>query len=360
MAAGHFSQDPPTEPPRRNRQWRLARHIEAGELVGRNHFTLVTSDVPDLGTGEILVRTHYLGTSPAQRSYISRAASMHDKVALGEVMHGRGVGQVVASRAAGFQAGDIVTGPLGWQDYAILTPQTAKTGKEVVQKLTRPIRPLNLALSVLGQAGFTAYFGLLRIGALRRGECVVISSAAGGVGSIACQIAKRHGCRTIGITGSAEKCRWLTDRLGIDVALNYKTDDIDEKLGSVCPEGVDVYFDNVGGTLLNTVLKHLAVGARVVISGWISTFDDPRKITGPSNYIELVRQRARMEGLFVFDFASEFPEAQDTLLSWHREGLLHCTDDIDDGLEALPDALAALFTGANRGVKLVRVAPDPA
>lgn len=340
-----------------NRQWRLAAHPEVDELIGPEHFVLEEGPVPEPASGEVLLRTLALGTSPAQRGYTTSKPSMHPKVNLGEVMRGRGVAVVEKSRSQDFAEGDIVLASVGWQDYCIQSETQA--GIFLLQKLDDPVKPYPMALGVLGAAGVTAYFGLTDIAELEAGQTCVVTAAAGGVGSCAAQIARIMGCRVVGIAGGAAKCRWLVEELGVDAAIDYKLDDLDAALTKHCPDGVNAVFDNVGGDQLNTLLTHLALGARVAICGYIATDYAPTPQPGPSHYTYLLSRRARMEGFFVFDYADRFGEAEALLKDWYRSGQLVPTEDIDDGLEHMPLTLQSLFTGANRGIKLCRVAPDP-
>ncbi len=304
------------------------------------------------------MRTLALGTSPAQRGYISDGPSMHDKVPVGDVMRGRGVGIVVDSQHPDFSAGDLVVASTGWQDYSVQRPRDDYVFG--VRKVRNDVRPCTTALGVLGNAGVTAWVGLTQIGLLKPGETVVISAAAGGVGSVAGQVARNLGAaRVVGIAGTPEKCRWLTDDLGFDAAIDYKSDDLAERLDVYCPDGVDVFFDNVGGTTLNTVLSKLALGARIAICGFISTDYTRDGALGPANYRNLLTRRARMEGFVVFDYWARYGEAEDALADWFRSGRIVNCEDIVDGLENMPEALAGLFTGDNRGIRLCRVAPDP-
>ncbi len=344
--------------PLRNRQWRLARRPGPGELVGEGHFDLVEHPAPEPRAGEFLLRTLWLGTSPAQRGYISAGPSMHEKVALGDVMRGRGVGVVLDSRDQGFAPGDIVVASTGWQEYSIQAP--AASGVLAVRRVVDPVKPYSSILGALGAAGLTAYFGLLRVGELAKGDTVVVSAAAGGIGSCAVQIARAAGAaRVIGIAGGARKCAWLRDQLGVTQTIDYRTESVDERLGQLLPDGMNVFFDNVGGDTLNQALDHLALHARVVICGFIATDYAAHPVAGPGNYQNLVRRRARMEGFFVFDYADQFEAAEAVLKTWHRDARLASIEDVAEGLEQMPAALQSLFTGANLGIKLCRVAPDP-
>lgn len=342
-----------------NRQWLLARHPETNEVIGFDHFTLNEREIPKPDDGEILVQTIALGTSPAQRSYVSKSLSMHDKIAIGDVMRGRGTGIVTESRNPNYSVGEIVIASTGWQDFSIQSPARQNPNVLSIQKVENPIYPLTMTLGVLGGAGATAYFGLMDVGLLRAGDTVVISAAAGGVGSVAGQIARIAGCRVIGIAGGPEKCNWVTGTLGFHDAIDYKNENVGQRLDALCPDGVDVFFDNVGGSILDDVLGRIALSARIVICGFISTdYKDDLK-TGPKNYENLVRKRARMEGFFIFDYRHRFDEAEARLRQWYQSGLLINCEDVDDGLEHMPATLGSLFTGGNKGIKLCRVSPDP-
>ncbi len=315
------------------------------------------------GDAEILVRTICLSAGPAQRGYITAAgkgkSGFLPNVALGEVMRGRGVGVVERSCHADFRAGELFVGMLGWQDYSIQRPRADDfvfSGKKIVD----PSLPLTTELGIVGNAGVTAWFGLLEVAQLRAGETVLISAAAGGVGSVAGQIARLRGAsRVVGLAGTDEKCRWLTDRLGYDAAINYRNDDVSARLAALLPRGADVFFDNVGGEILDTGLLHLATGARVAVCGWISTDYSADKLSGPANYRQLLYKRASMQGFVVFDYWSRYPEAERVLKAWYRDGRLVNCEQVLEGLEHIPLALQSLFTGKNRGIVNCRVAPDP-
>jgi NADPH-dependent curcumin reductase CurA len=343
-----------------NRQWRVARYPKPEEIIGPDHFDWTSEPVLDPEEGEFLVRTICLATGPAQRGYLEKSHnSFLENISVGDVMRGRGVGQIIASKHPDYEDGEIFVGSLGWQDYSIQQPR----GAEFVfstKKIKNPINPLSMELSILGQAGATAYFGLLEVGGMKPGENVLVSAAAGGVGSTAGQIARIRGAKqVVGTTGSDEKCRWLVDELGYDAVINYKTENVGERIQQLFPEGIDVFFDNVGGDILNEALDNLAMHARIVICGFISTDFSPGPHHGPINYQCIVYKRARMEGFVVFDYWDRYEEAEKDLLGWFREGLLKNTEDIDEGLEKMPESLASLFTGGNTGVKICRVSPDP-
>ncbi len=344
-----------------NRQWRVARYPQPGEAVSEELFNWTTAAVPQPAANEFLVRTLCLAPGPAQRGYLQDAGSeaFLQPVAIGDVMRGRGVGQIIASRHPDYPEGGIFVGSLGWQDYSIQQPR----GKEFVfstRLIEQPLLPLSSELTLLGQAGATAWFGLHDAAGLQAGDHVLISAAAGGVGSSAGQIARLMGAaKVVGLAGTAEKCAWLVNTLGFDAAINYRRDDLAARVTELFPHGIDVFFDNVGGEILNTALGHLAMRARVAICGFIATDYDPDAACGPINYRNLVSRRARMQGFVFFDYWERYAEAQSELRGWYRDGLLHNTEHVIDGLEAMPTALAGLFTGGNRGVAVCRVAPDP-
>ena len=345
--------------PKINRQWRLQRHPEPGELMNADLVRWAEAPCPEPGPEEVLIKTIALATSPAQFGYTIPGGTMFESLRVGDVMRGRGVGQVMVSNHRDYKVGEIVTASLGWQDYALIRPEHAGQSIATVQKVKHPVAPLTTAVGVLGVDGFTAYFELLEVGQPKAGDTLVVSAGAGGIGSVVGQIGKINGCRVIGITGRDDKCHWLTQELGFDGAINYKTEDVDVRLAELCPKGVDIFFDNVGGDILNTTLAHLALGARVVICGYISTDYALDKGPGPSNYIHLLRQRASMTGTIIFDYVDRFNEAEAQLRDWLARGTLINTEDVDDGLEKMPQALTSLFTGENHGIKIVRVAPDP-
>jgi NADPH-dependent curcumin reductase CurA len=346
-----------------NRQWRLKAHPRPGEIIGPQHFELVAADIPDIGPDEFLVRTLVLGTSPAQRGYTDPTSMQPgDLVCVGEIMRGRGIGVVAASHHPDYQPGDWVSGSLGWQEWSVqrLGRGLVKTMNVLsVQKVDESLRPSALHLGTLGTAAFTALCGLEDIGEIAPGKTVVISAAAGGVGSMATQIARAHGCRVVGIAGGPEKCAWLQEYLGCDVAIDYKNANVATSLPAACPDGIDIYFDNVGGAMLDTVLQHLADGARVVICGFISMQYQAVRPPGPTWYTRLLNHRARMEGFITWDHVARFPEFFAKLRSWYEEGTIKPVEDISDGIETAPDALRSLFTGGNRGIRLIRVSDDP-
>jgi NADPH-dependent curcumin reductase CurA len=339
-----------------NRQLCLARNIRQGEAVSLDLFSQREGDIPIPQAGEFLVKTVALGTSPAQRAYLMGSESrFHPPLAIGELMRGRGVGHVVDSRHPDFSEGDVVACSTGWQDYSIQSGDQAGMLVKTLQRVHEPQDPLYLHLGILGASAFAAYFGLLDIGKPRAGETVVVSAAAGGVGSVVAQIARIQGCRVVGIAGGPKKCQWLKETLGVDQAIDYKADDLDAKLTEYCPEGIDVYFDNVGGDTLDQALKHLALKGRAVICGLISTEYHEPPLPGPRHYYNLIYKRARMEGFFVWDYFEQFEVAEARLLSWYKSGDLVSTENVHKGLDAAPYALQSLFEGINCGIKVVEL-----
>ena len=313
-------------------------------------FEIVERPVREPGDGEVKVRLIYLSLDPAMRGWMSDRKSYVSPIGLGEVMRGLGCGEVLASRHSGFESGDRVAGLLGWQRVATVA------GKDL-QKLS-PDVPLTLAMGPLGMTGMTAYFGLLDVGRPQAGETVLVSGGAGAVGSVVGQIARIRGCRAVGIAGSDDKCRWLEDDLGFDAAINYKTSPVADEIPRTCPEGVDVYFDNVGGEILDAALRSINRGARIVICGAISQYNATEPVPGPSNYLSLLVNRARMEGFLIFDYQDRFPAAQAEMGGWIREGRVQARYDVVDGLENAPRALLRLFDGTNTGKLLVRIGPE--
>ncbi|REJ83429.1 MAG: NADP-dependent oxidoreductase [Acidobacteria bacterium] len=332
-----------------NRQWTLAKRPEG--LVDEHTFELREAAIPEPADGEFLVRLLMLSFDPTQRGWLNDVRGYVPPVQIGEVMRASGVGEVVASRHPGFSEGDLVVGGFGWQEWIA----TDGGGLLPARKLPPGVSPSN-ALSVFGTTGLTAYFGMLDVGKPRSGETVVVSGAAGATGSVAGQIAKIQGCRVVGIAGGPEKCAWLTDEAHFDAAVDYKNEDVGERLRALCPDRVDVYFDNVGGPTLDTLLLHLAIGARVAMCGGISSGYGTELPPGPRNIMQLVIQRARMEGFLVLDFAPRFGEAIAALAGWVGEGRIAFQEDIVEGFENAPQTLNRLFTGANRGKQLLRVA----
>lgn len=329
-----------------NHQFRLAaRPVGAPKRTDWNY---VEEPVRQPGDNEVLVRTLYLSLDPAMRGWMNEGKSYIPPVQIGEVMRAGGVGEVIASKHAGFKAGDHVYGTLGIQEYATLD------GKALT-KVDASLAPLPTYLGTLGMPGFTAYFGLLDIGQPKPGETVVVSGAAGAVGTAVGQIAKIKGCRVVGIAGGREKCDYLVNELGFDGAIDYKSEDVKKSLRQHCPKGVDVYFDNVGGDILDAVLTQLARNARIVICGAISQYNSTSGVKGPSNYLSLLVNRASMKGMVVFDYAHRYPEAMREMGGWLKAGQLKSREDIVTGIETFPETLLKLFKGENTGKLVLKV-----
>lgn len=329
-----------------NRQFLLAKRPVG--LPDRDTFSYVENPVGQPASGQILVKNAYLSLDPAMRGWMNDARSYIPPVGLNEVMRALGVGEVIASEHPDFAVGDTVNGALGVQDYFLGEPRG-------FYKVDPKRAPLPLYLSALGMTGMTAYFALLDVGAPKAGETVVISGAAGAVGSVAGQIAKLKGCRVVGIAGGADKCAFLRDELGFDAAIDYKSEDLQAALKRECPKGVDVYFDNVGGEILEAVLNRINLKARVVICGAISQYNATQPIKGPANYLQLLVNSARMEGMVVMTYAPRFAEAAQEMAGWLASGQLKSKEDIVSGLTTFPDTLVKLFNGGNFGKLILKV-----
>jgi len=336
---------------RANRQWILKTRPSGPVTEDCFEWREVETRAP--GDGEVLIRNLMLSFDPTQRGWMSEDTYV-PKVPLGEVMRAGSVGQVVESRKDGIEAGDLVQGAFGWQDYTT----TDGGGFMPMSKLPRGT-PLNLAMGVLGITGLTAYFGTLEIGLPQAGETFVVSGAAGATGSVAGMIAKIKGCRVVGIAGGEKKCAWIKSEGGFDEAIDYKSESVSGRLRELCPDGIDIYFDNVGGQILNQALARIAPNARIILCGAISGYESAELPPGPANYFNLVLKHGRMEGFLVLDYLSKFREGIAQLAEWHGEGKLKQLEDIQEGLENAPRTFMRLFSGANMGKQLLKIA-DPA
>ncbi|HVA59714.1 MAG TPA: NADP-dependent oxidoreductase [Mycobacteriales bacterium] len=305
--------------------------------------------VPEPAEGELLVQVRYISLDPAMRGWMNEGRSYAPPVGIGEVMRALAIGRVLESKHPAFSPGDHVSGAFGVQEYAVAR------GEEVT-KVDPQVAPLPVFLSTLGMTGLTAYFGLLDLGHPQPGQTVVVSGAAGAVGSVVGQIAKLKDCRVVGIAGGVDKCEYLTKELGFDAAIDYKSEDLGPALRSACPDGIDVYFDNVGGEILDAALAQLAMRARVVICGAISQYNNTTPMRGPSNYMSLLVNRASMTGFLVFDFAARYAEAIHEMAGWIASGDLTSREDIVVGLDTFPDTLLKLFRGENHGKLVLAVA----
>ncbi|SNT70007.1 NADP-dependent oxidoreductase [Psychrobacter sp. LV10R520-6] len=329
-----------------NKQWRLkARPV--GE-PSADTWDYTESEIPTIKEGQLLIKIEYISLDPAMRGWLNDAKSYIEPVQIGDVMRAGTVGKVVESKLDGFVAGDYVCGHNGVQSYAV-------SDGNGLYKVDPNLAPLPYYLGVLGMPGMTGYFGLLKTGQPKAGETVVVSGAAGAVGGLVGQIAKIKGCRVVGIAGGPEKCKFLVDELGFDAAVDYKNENVKKALKEACPKGVDVYFDNVGGDILDDVLTQINLHARIVICGAISQYNNTTAVKGPSNYLALLVNRARMEGIVVFDNIKEYPVAMKEIAGWIQSGEMTVKDHVVEGIETFPDTLMMLFKGKNFGKLVLKV-----
>lgn len=332
----------------RNCQWRVAARPVGN--VKPSDFEYTEEAIPDIDQGQFLLRTLYLGLRPVMRMYMSGEPTAGETpLAIGDVIHGRGVAQVVASRHPDYQPGELVHGQIGWQTWKA----SSGTAQERFIKMDYPDLSAGLGVGILGMNGYSAWGGLIQCGQPRPGDVLVVSAAAGGVGSTVVQLGRILGCRVVGIAGGAYKCE-LVKSLGADDVIDYKNEDLEQRLDECCPAGIDLYFDNVGGETLSACLERLAMHARVVLCGSISEYtrDEPFGLT---NYTRLRRVNGSMNGFFVYNFQHLFAQATDEMAGWVRSGELRPVQDIVEGFAQMPDALARLYDGRNSGVQLCRV-----
>lgn len=334
---------------RTNHQWCLAARPEG--LTKESDFEWKEVEHEEIQEGFLLVRVIYLSIDPTNRGWI-KADSYLPAVQIGDVMRGIAIGIVEKSRHPDFAQNDIVQGMLGWQEYLI----SDGTGLTVLPK-ELPV-PLTAHFGLFGHIGLSAYFGLLDIGKPKSGETLVVSAAAGAVGSLAGQIGKIIGCRVVGIAGTDEKCKWLTDELGFDAAINYKKESVFRRLKEYCPDGIDVYFDNVGGNILDTVLALINIRARIVICGLISQYNAEKPVPGPYNYGNILIKRARVEGFIVLDYLDRAEEAITKLAGWFAEGKISYKVDVVDGLKKAPKTMNRLFDGSHSGKLIIQVSEE--
>lgn len=330
-----------------NRQWLIAER-PIGRPLKDSDFRLVESETLAPGPSEVTMRVEYLGFDPALKGWMENVANYVAPTEIGQVMPGSGIGRVIQSQSPNLKPGDTVMGRTGWQDFATLKASELERIEDDAL--------LTANLGVLGTTGMTAFFGLEKIGRPFPGDTLVITGAAGATGSVVGQIGKIAGCKVIGVAGGAEKCRWLTDALGFDAAIDYKGGDVRAEIKHHAPEGIDVLWDNVGGRIFNDLLARLARNARVVTCGGISRYERGQMPAGPENYFNLIFQRATMSGFIVTDWQSEFPWARTRLRRWIREGRIKHREDIQHGLENAPRTLMRLFKGENFGKQLLKVA----
>jgi NADPH-dependent curcumin reductase CurA len=332
----------------RNRRVVLAERPTG--MVDERTTRLEETDVPAPGEGEALAQVRFLSIDPTIRTWMDDAPGYLPPIGIGEVVRAGGIAEVIESNSDRYSQGDLLFGMTGWQDYVI-----ADEGAQAMQGLPAGVPP-TVALSAFGITGMTAYFGMLDVAGLKEGDVVVVSGAAGATGSTAGQIAKAKGAaKVIGIAGGPKKCAHIVDDLGFDVAIDYKADDVGAKLREAAPDGIDLYFDNVGGAILDACLANLALRGRIALCGAISTYNDRAGATGPANYRMLIVRRGRMEGFLILDFVDRFPEAQAEMAGWLASGAVKSSEHIVEGLEHAPDALNLLFTGGNTGKVIVKV-----
>ena len=335
----------------KNQQFRLAARPVG--LPKRSDWEQTTQEVREIADGEIVVKALYLSLDPAMRGWMNEGKSYIRPVAIGEIMRAGGVGVVVASKSDKFAVGDYVSGGVGVQQYWVGAGADKSAG---IFKIDPRMAPLTTWLNTLGMPGMTGYFGLIESGLPKAGETVVVSGAAGAVGMTVGQVAKHLGCRVVGIAGGQEKCDFVVNELGFDACIDYKGGDVKDGLKQHCPQGVDIYFDNVGGEILDTVLTRINLKARIVICGAISQYNNTSAVKGPANYLSLLVNRARMEGIVVFDYADRYHTGVAAMAKWMKQGTFKSKEDIVDGLENFPEALLMLFEGKNFGKLCLKVA----
>ena len=334
-----------------NHQVRLAARPVG--LASSGNWQLTTEPVTEPREGGLLIRTLLLSLDPAMRGWMNEGRSYIAPVGLGEVMRAGGVGRVIASRDPRWPVGEYVSGLLGVQQYCSLDAAGVRAAG--LSKIDPGLAPLAAWLNVLGMPGMTGYFGLLEVGQPKAGETVVVSGAAGAVGQMVGQVAKIRGCRAVGIAGGKAKCDFVVDELGFDACIDYKAGSVRDGLKQHCPKGVDVYFDNVGGDILDTVLTRINRKARIVICGAISQYNNTTPVKGPSNYLSLLVNRARMEGMVVFDYADRYGEAIRDIAGWMAEGRFKSREDVVEGIDTFPETLLKLFNGENFGKLVLKV-----
>lgn len=332
--------------PKLNHQFRLAARPQGLPKETDWHYT--EEKIPELNAGEFLVKILYISLDPAMRGWMNEDRSYIPPVNIGDVMRAIAVGRVITSKNAAFAVGDHVSGLFGVQEYVVSDGQN-------VNKVDVNVAPIPLYLGALGMPGLTAYFGLLDVGRVTTAETVVVSGAAGAVGMIVGQIAKIKGCKVIGIAGSAEKCKYIVEDLGFDAAIDYKKEEVRASMQKHCPRGIDVYFDNVGGDILDDALSLLAHHARVVICGAISQYNNTTPIKGPTNYLSLLINRASMTGFIVFDYVERYKQGIQEMAKWIAAGKIKTREDIVDGFKTFPQTFLKLFKGENIGKLILKV-----
>lgn len=319
--------------------------------VETSTWTLETNPVPEIEDGQLLIKQHYISLDPAMRGWMNNSKSYIEPMAIGSVMRAGSVGEVIASKNPKFKVGEYLAGTGGVQQY------TATDGKGYYP-VEPKMAPLPTYIGTLGMPGMTAYFGITEVGKIKEGDTVLVSGAAGAVGSIVGQVAKIKGCKVVGIAGGAEKCAYVVDELGFDACIDYKNENVASRFKEECPKGIDVYFDNVGGEILDIALSRLKMHARIVICGAISQYNNKTAIKGPSNYLALLVSRATMQGMVVFDYADRYKEGAMQLGQWMAQGKLKSREDIYEGIENFPETFQRLFSGDKMGKLVLKVIED--
>ncbi len=335
-----------------NRQWLLASRPNG--MVSEANFDYVETPIPEIQAGEVLVRNLYLSFDPTQRGWMTDRESYLPPVEIGAPMRAGSVGQVMSSQHPDYAVGQLVQTTGCWQDYVVAAPGRGPMGLTILPENVSP----EMMLSVFGITGLTAYFGLLDIGDPKPGETVLVSGAAGATGSVVGQIAKIKGCRVVGIAGGAKKCAWLKEEGGFDDVIDYKSEDVGEAIQRTCPDRVDVFFDNVGGAILEATLDHIALHSRIVMCGAISGYNSDSAVPGPKNLMNIISRRTKMQGFIILDYIDQAPSAIAQLGEWIAKGQMRFEVDVQTGFENIPATLKRLFTGENMGKQLLKIA-DP-
>ena len=331
-----------------NKKWILKERPRG--LVKDSDFELVIEELPKINEGEILIENIYLSFDPTQRSWLNDVPGYLPPVEIGEVIRSGGIGRVIDSKNPEYKNGDLAFGLIGWQTHCLTKPNAEDRFRVIPDLL-----PIPTMLNVMGSTGITAYYGLIELGNPMPGETVLVSGAAGATGSVVVQIAKLKGCHVIGIAGGKEKCDWLKD-IGADEVIDYKNTNVDEELSRLAKGGIDIYFDNVGGKILETVLELININARILLCGGISSgYDATRPDDGPNNLFSLIIKRASMQGFLVLDYLSKSEKALEEIATWVLEGNIQHREDIQEGIENCPQTLNRLFTGKNKGKQLLKI-----
>ncbi|WP_317131652.1 NADP-dependent oxidoreductase [Formosa maritima] len=329
-----------------NKQLKFIKRPEG--LPDASTWTIETQPIPDIASGEFLVQQHYVSLDPAMRGWMNDSKSYIDPIAIGDVMRAGSIGKIIKSNHSDFQVGETVTGWGGVQQYAVGSEKNWF-------KVDTSLAPMPMYLGALGMPGMTAYFGILKVGKIKEGDVVLVSAAAGAVGSIVGQIAKLKGCYVVGIAGGKEKCDYLKNQLGFDATIDYKSENVFDAVKETCPKGIDVYFDNVGGDILDAALSRLRMHARIVICGAISQYNNLDETKGPRNYMSILVNRATMQGMVVMDYMPEYREAAKVMGQWLMQGKIKSKEDIYEGIENFHETFLRLFSGNKKGKLVLKI-----